>query len=79
MSVFGLLLLIYFIYRFIAGFLLPLFRNGRNMRQQFNGTNGQGTGPAGPSPSGTKPADAPHQPKSGTGKVGEYIDFEEVK
>ena len=82
MNVFALLLLFYLLYRFIGGFLVPLFRTTRQMRQQFhemNGrsqTGGQAGNQAGP---GTSASGQTNAPKSGSSKVGEYIDFEEVK
>jgi hypothetical protein len=82
MNVFVLLLLFYLLYRFIGGFLLPLFRATRQMRQQFhdmNGhppTEGQAGNQAAPGAGNSGETEAP---KSGSSKVGEYIDFEEVK
>jgi Domain of unknown function (DUF4834) len=85
MNVFVLAILIYLLYRFIGGFLVPVIRASRQMRQQFhnmhqnasnNGeadpTQGNGFGSSGPRPDGKTQ-------KSGSSKVGEYIDFEEVK
>ncbi len=85
MNVFVLAILFYLLYRFIGGFLIPLFRASRQMRQQFHdmnqhAQNGGQTGPppnAGPGSNGS--GQAGKTPKSGTSKVGEYIDFEEVK
>ena len=80
MNVFVLAILIYLLYRFIAGFLIPVIRTTSHVRQQFNHMNGKqnqedhstnGQGP-GPKTQGSSPT-------SGTSKVGEYIDFEEVK
>jgi hypothetical protein len=79
MNVFVLAILFYLLYRFIGGFLIPLYRTTRHMRQQFHNMNNQANGqqanntsnPGGPAEhSGTK---------TGSSKVGEYIDFEEVK
>jgi hypothetical protein len=79
MNIFVLALLVYLVYRFVAGFLIPLFRTTRHVRQHFQDMTGgspgpsEKAGPAGPtSPSGN------HEP-SGPSKVGEYIDFEEIK
>jgi hypothetical protein len=82
MSVFVDILLVYLLYRFIAGFLVPLFRTTSTMRQQFRNMNANppAGGPASNPPnSGARPNHQPDSPKSGPGKVGEYIDFEEVK
>jgi len=76
------LLLVYLFYRFIAGFLVPLYRTSRQMRQQFHNMNGRPTagGPTPNSPNpGKAPQDQPDHPKTGASKEGEYIDFEEVK
>lgn len=74
MSYFVEIILIYLLYRFIAGFVVPLFRASRQMRSQFNDIRSQQPGfsekPPGPE---KEPAEKPK------GKVGEYIDFEEVK
>jgi len=74
MSIFVEIILIYLLYRFIAGFVVPLFRASRHMRRQFNDINSRQSGfsekPPGPE---KEPAEKPK------GKVGEYIDFEEVK
>jgi hypothetical protein len=82
MNVFVELLLVYLLYRFIAGFLVPLYRTSRQMRQQFHDMHGRATNganaPHSPNP-GKTPQDQPDSPKSGDTKVGEYIDFEEVK
>jgi hypothetical protein len=93
MNIFVLFILGYLLYRFIGGFLIPLFRTTRHMHQQFQNMNKQ-PGQDGRSPNqgshasegfggqnGQRPT-ANGQPKSPnpTGsKIGEYIDFEEVK
>jgi hypothetical protein len=82
MNVFIEIILVYLLYRFIAGFLVPLYRTTTTMRQQFRDVNSHPPA-GGPSPnapnSGNKHDDQSGNPKSGSGKVGEYIDFEEVK
>jgi hypothetical protein len=85
MNVFVLAILIYLLYRFTAGFLIPVFRAGNQMRRQFRNMNQ-------PPPDGSQDGNARNQtpdsngtgqtgktPGSSTSKVGEYIDFEEVK
>jgi len=80
MNVFVLVILFYLLYRFIEGFLIPLFRASRQMRQQFHDINGKANGQGNTPPNAGNPAsDSGAAPKSGTSKVGEYIDFEEVK
>jgi hypothetical protein len=85
MNVFVLAILIYLLYRFTAGFLIPLFRASNQMRQQFRNMNQQSPGndPHG-NPGNSNPGSngTNHTGKttgSGSSKVGEYIDFEEVK
>ncbi len=90
MNVFVLAILIYLLYRFIAGFLIPVIRTTSHVRQQFNNMNkqsGQDGQPGDTSPPGfggqggqrptTNSQGNGSQP--GASKVGEYIDFEEVK
>jgi len=91
MNVIFLAILFYLLYRFITGFLIPVFRTTKHMREQFsqmkggpmNNQPGSGTaGPAGESRASTQSA-APKNSQAGrrpnSSKVGEYIDFEEVK
>lgn len=75
MNVFFLAILLYLIYKFITGFLIPVFRTTRHVRQQFNKMNGK---PGAKSQEKQGPS-APQTPPPNTTKVGEYIDFEEVK
>jgi hypothetical protein len=80
MNVFVLAILIYLLYRFIAGFLIPVIRTTSHVRQQFNNMNkqhsqeDQSANAQGPTPNAQR-----SNQSSGTSKVGEYIDFEEVK
>ena len=90
MNVFVLAILIYLLYRFIAGFLIPVIRTTSHVRQQFNNMNKQaqqedhtvnqpppGFGGQNGQRSTTNTQGNGTHP--GTQKVGEYIDFEEVK
>lgn len=67
-------LLAYFLYRFITGFLIPVFRTGKQIKKQFNDMqqrmHDQMNEQKPPSPSTND--------KSKT-TAGDYIDFEEVK
>jgi hypothetical protein len=82
MNVFVLAILIYLLYRFIAGFLIPVIRTTSHVRQQFNQHAERTTQNA---ERRTQNAEGPTQntqrpdTNSGAPKVGEYIDFEEVK
>jgi hypothetical protein len=85
MNVFVLVILFYLLYRFIDGFLIPLLRASRQMRRQFHDINqhppngGQPGNPSNPGTGTKTKAQAGSTPKSTSAKVGEYIDFEEVK
>jgi hypothetical protein len=90
MNIFVLFILGYLLYRFIGGFLFPLFRTTRHMRQQFQNMNKQPGQDGRPPNQGSQgfggqnrqQPTANGQPKSpnpGGSKIGEYIDFEEVK
>ncbi len=90
MSVFAIAIFFFFIYRLITGFIIPLFRSTRVMRQQFHNMTGQpgGThaepkgqtnGPSAARPTTASGPDAPAQQKSSSSGIGEYIDFEEVR
>jgi hypothetical protein len=79
MNLFVLIILGYLVYRFIAGFLFPLFRTTSHMRQQFQHMNREPNGQPGHGTNGPGPAEPPPASKPGSSKVGEYIDFEEVK
>ncbi|HET7000610.1 MAG TPA: hypothetical protein VFI33_04860, partial [Puia sp.] len=77
MNVFVLAILIYLLYRFIAGFLIPVIRTTSHVRQQFNNMNGQqNQEDQSANGQGTRPKAQGSNPTSGASKVGEYIDFE---
>jgi hypothetical protein len=83
MNVFVLAILFYLLYRFIGGFVIPLFRATQNMRRQFHDVNsnppsGGNTGNQSDGGSNASANAGSSAPGSGS-KVGEYIDFEEVK
>jgi hypothetical protein len=78
-EIFFLAIVLYLLYRFIFGFLLPVVRTTRHVRQQFRnmqeGANADPGGSRGPaSQQQPRQGQKPKQPP-----VGEYIDFEEVK
>ena len=92
MNVIFLAILFYLLYRFVTGLLIPVFRTTRQVREQFSQMKGQqmnnqpGSGATGNS-GGAGASTQNAAPKGGsranrrpnTAKVGEYIDFEEVK
>ena len=69
------ILLGYVLYRFITGFLIPVFRTGKQIKKQFNEMQ-QGMHDQMQQQSSTPP---PQQQATKTSPAGEYIDFEEVK
>ena len=85
MNVFVLAILIYLLYRFTAGFLIPLFRASNQMRRQFRNMNqhppdgSQNGNPPNSTAGSNGTTQTGKTPGSGSSKVGEYIDFEEVK
>ena len=80
MNVFVLAILIYLLYRFIAGFLIPVIRTTSHVRQQFNQHAERSTqNTERPTQEAKQPDTHRSSQTSGTSKVGEYIDFEEVK
>ena len=70
-------LFVYLVYRFFAGFVIPVYRTTQQVKQQFGKMNGQaGTPPPGPQA-------PPRQPNAGNAptpkpRADEYIDFEEL-
>jgi hypothetical protein len=70
---------IYFAYRFVVGFLIPVVRTTRQVREQFNHVREQQDFFR----QAAKPEDTPRQQtrSSNTAKAndGDYLDFEEIK
>lgn len=74
---------LYLLYRFVFNFILPVYKVTRQVKQQFrNMQNPQG----GPFQGGFQDTRARPQedktsskPRSSSDKMGEYIDFEEIK
>lgn len=69
------ILLIYFLYRFIFDFLLPVFQVSRKMKQQVDAFRRQQDNMSGQQ---QKRPEEPAPSQNG-GKAGEYIDFEEIR
>jgi hypothetical protein len=80
MNVFVIGILIYLFVRFIGGFILPLLRTTMHVHRQFRNTNGPENGQSrNPDQPSSAPNGQSEPAKSGSSKVGEYIDFEEIK
>lgn len=67
--------LIYFLYRFITGFLIPVFRTGKQIKRQFNDMQERMQDQMNQQ---QPPFSSPNNEKGKT-TAGDYIDFEEVK
>ena len=82
LSVILWILLGYFLYRFVFGFLLPIFKVGRQMKRQvrdFQSQMNQAQQQQQYQHNHQQQA-APQQPtKPSKEKSGDYIDFEEIK
>ena len=68
--------LIYLFYRLVFHFIIPLYRTTRQVKKSFRDMQDQMRQHTG-APN-TAPQETPTK-KTGTGKVGDYIDFEEIK
>jgi hypothetical protein len=91
MNVIFLAILFYLLYRFITGFLIPVFRTTRHVRERFSQMKGQQmnnppgadanrqAGGPGTSTQNTGHDQSRRNRRPNTSKVGEYIDFEDVK
>lgn len=71
-----LLALGFFLFRLIVNVVLPVMRTVRVVHRAFDQQGQQGR-PAGPQPSPSSPAGGKSKPN--WDKMGDYIDFEEVK
>jgi hypothetical protein len=70
------ILLGYVLYRFITGFLIPVFRTGKQIKKQFNEMQQRMNDQMQQQSSSPPP---PQQQSAKKSPVGEYIDFEEMK
>jgi len=79
MSIFLYAILIFFLYNFVVKVLLPVYRTTRQIKRQFNNMQQQFQGTEGGKTT-TESEDKQESPiKKKKQKIGEYIDFEEVK
>lgn len=70
------ILLGYVLYRFITGFLIPVFKTGKQIKKQFSQMQQHMNDQMKQQASSSAPPPRQSAKKS---PVGEYIDFEEVK
>ena len=68
--------LIYLLYRLVFHFIIPLYKTTRQVKKSFRNMQDQMRQHTGAQ--NTAPQETPTK-KTGTGKVGDYIDFEEIK
>ena len=82
-EIFFLGIVLYLLYRFIFNFCLPVARATRQVRQQFRNMQGNQQDPAGPFQQQytqqSRPEGKKQDTPSSNNKMGEYIDFEEIK
>ncbi len=72
-------LVAFLLYKFIFDFIIPIFRTSKKMREQFNQARQQMEDQF--QQSGQQPQQdaGKHNASKGNAKIGEYIDFEEVR
>ncbi|WP_336514937.1 hypothetical protein [Pollutibacter soli] len=73
--------LVYLGYRFIVGFVIPVFKTTRQVKRQFRDIQErmQQQQHGGGYPEATPQQNTSQKNSSGNSKVGDYLDFEEVK
>lgn len=79
LSVILWILLGYFLYRFVFGFLLPIFKVGRQMKRQVREFQSQMNQAQQQSGYQQQAASQQTQASSPKEKTGDYIDFEEIR
>jgi hypothetical protein len=71
-------LLIWFLYKLIFGFIIPVYRTTKQMKQKFREMHSQmQQEQAGQQ--GFRPEPVTPRPKNPQPRAGDYIDFEEIK
>jgi len=71
-------LLIWFLYKLIFGFIIPVYRATREMKNKFREMHGQMQQEQAKQ-QGFREEQAAPKPKNPQTRAGDYIDFEEVK
>lgn len=67
--------ILYFLFRFVTGFVLPIWRSTKAVRQNIHNMQ---QGPSAGQPE-TTTSSSDEKIKAFTEKAGDYIDFEEIK
>lgn len=70
-----LAIFLYFVYRFTAGFLLPVIKTTSEVKRKMQQMQAQQRGYAAPDHQNTQQTKSPEKPID----KGEYIEFEEIK
>jgi len=71
--------LVYLLYRLIFHFIIPLYKTTRQVKKTFRNMQDQMRQHTDPFNQQNAQDSQPQHKKQGTNKVGDYIDFEEVK
>jgi len=71
--------LVYLLYRLIFHFIIPIYRTTRQVKKSFKNMQDQMRQHSDPFGQRQSQNSQPENKKPGTSKVGDYIDFEEVK
>ena len=71
--------LVYLLYRLVFSFIIPIYRTTRQVKKSFKSMQEQMRQHSDPFGQQQAQSSQPQNKKSGTSKVGDYIDFEEVK
>jgi len=71
--------LVYLLYRLVFSFIIPLYRTTRQVKKSFRSMQEQMRQHSDPHGQHQAQNSQPQHKKPGTNKVGDYIDFEEVK
>ena len=71
--------LLYLLYRLVFHFIIPLYKTTREVKKSFRNMQEQMRQHTDPPGQQQAQDNQPQHKKPGTNKVGDYIDFEEVK
>ncbi|TAD86554.1 MAG: hypothetical protein EAY75_08020 [Bacteroidetes bacterium] len=72
-------ILLYLMYRFVTGFILPVVRTTRHVKQQFSEMRQRMNQTANPAPEAARPSGQVRSEKPKYDVEGEYIQFEETR
>lgn len=75
--IFFLAIVFYLLYKLVFDLIVPVYKTTRQIRRQFSDVQGSGQGQTNTTQQNGSPESGNHSSRKS--KVGEYIDFEEVK